>query len=302
MLRGGVFVGDDENLTTLTVEPGVTVLGEERSFLTITRSSRLVAEGSEAAPIVFTSARAVDDAAAQSDWGGIIINGRAPINSGAEAMGEGNTGAYGGSDPTDDSGSLRYVVVAYAGFEITSKNELNAVAFQGVGSGTTVDYLHVHMGKDDGIEFFGGTVGVKHVLLSGIGDDNIDWTDGWQGKAQFVAAVQYDVDADNGIEADNSGDDNALTPISDPTLSNLTLVGIPGSSRSDLGVLLREGTRGSIYNSVVMGFGEACLSLDQDATFANAEAGTISLDGVVLHCPGSQPYCDLGAVAAASGG
>ena len=142
----------------------------------------------------------------------------------------GDTGEYGGTDPEDSSGILRYVRVEFAGIEFSPDNELNGIAFQGVGSGTVVDYVQVHFNQDDGIEFFGGTVNAKHLYCTGIRDDSFDWTDGWTGKGQFWVAQQRGDDADNGFEADNNGDDNEANPRSNPTIYNVTLVG--GSGRT----------------------------------------------------------------------
>ncbi|MCB9537340.1 MAG: hypothetical protein H6704_13895 [Myxococcales bacterium] len=285
LLRGTVFVGDDVHPTTLEVKKGTTVYGESSSVgtLVIRRGSKLLADGTAEAPIVFTS-DLPDGMRNRGDWGGLILNGRAPINGCAAsdggapctAEGEGGTGTYGGDQPGDDSGVLRYVRVEFAGKLFSEENELNGIAFQGVGRGTTVDYVQVHMNKDDGVEFFGGTVDAKHIVLTGIGDDSLDWTDGWTGKVQFVVAQQYDDDGDQGIEADNNGDNNGYTPRSHPTLSNVTLI---GNSNTDLGLLLREGTAANLHNLVVMGFGDACISLDQEATYLNAwdaDAGDFS--------------------------
>ena len=156
LLRGGVFVGDEVNETILTIEPGVTIYGESatKGMLTINRNSKIMAEGTREEPIVLTSDKPVGQRS-RGDWGGLIINGNAPLNTGEEAYGEGGTGYYGGNDPNDNSGVLRYVRVEFAGREISPDNELNGIAFQGVGSGTTVEYVQVHMNKDDGVEFFG---------------------------------------------------------------------------------------------------------------------------------------------------
>ena len=109
------------------------------------------------------SARGLRD---RADWGGLIINGNAPINvPGGEAIGEGDTGRYGGTNPDDSSGVLRYVRVEYAGTEFSPDNELNGIAFQGVGRGTQVEFVQVHFNQDDGIEFFGGTVDVKYAVV-----------------------------------------------------------------------------------------------------------------------------------------
>jgi hypothetical protein len=281
LLRGGVFIGDEESETVLTIEPGTWVYGETSTtgMLVIRRGSKIIAEGTRDAPIVFTSSKA-EGSRARGDWGGVIINGRATVNScgdpeqSCEAFGEGGTGYYGGDDDDDDSGVLRYVRIEFAGKILSPDNELNGLALQGVGRKTTLEYIQVHMGKDDGVEFFGGTASFKYILTTGIADDNLDWTDGWRGKGQFFVCQQYeDGFGDNGIEADNNGEDNSAAPRSGPTLSNLTLIGSPESAASDIGMLLREGTGAKIYNAVVMGWGDACIDIDHEETFANAMSG-----------------------------
>ena len=137
VLLAPIFV---ETGATLTIEPGTTILGEKAGLgtLIVARGGRLIAEGTREAPIVFSSAQPIGTRATQ-DWGGLIINGAAPINvPGGEAFGEGDTGAYGGTNPDDSSGSIRYVRVEYAGIEFSPDNELNGIAFQGVGRGTDV--------------------------------------------------------------------------------------------------------------------------------------------------------------------
>jgi len=284
LLRGGVFIGtgEGENIT-LTIEAGTVIYGESASkgMLVISRGSKIMAEGTATDPIVFTSDKPAGSRS-RGDWGGLIINGRAPLNKGEEAYGEGGTGYYGGKDPNDNSGVLKYVRVEFAGREISPDNELNGIAFQGVGSGTIVDYVQVHMNDDDGIEMFGGTVNVKHAVITGVTDDCFDWTDGWQGKAQFVVAQCYGDTGDNGIEADNSAVDNMASPISNPTIYNITLIGTPGSEKADCGILLREGTKAKIYNAIVMGWQESGLDVDHQATFNNANKGELILDNSIF--------------------
>lgn len=283
ILRGGVFVGDGINQTVLTIEPGVTIYGESstKGMLVVSRGSKIMAEGTAAKPIIMTSDKAVGQRG-RSDWGGLIINGRAPLNSGDEAYGEGGTGYYGGTDPADNSGVIKYVRVEYAGREISPDNELNGIAFQGVGSGTEVDYVQVHMNKDDGIEFFGGTCNIKHCVLTGIADDCFDYTDGWQGKAQFIVAQQYEDDSDQGFECDNNGDDNTAEPYSNPVISNFTMIGVASSEHSDEGMLLREGTKGKWYNGIITNFNSSGIDIDHDQTWINAAAGEIVVDYTVF--------------------
>lgn len=287
LLRGGVFVGDDTNRTVLTIDPGTTIYGESSTLgmLVIRRNSQIIAIGTKEAPIVFTSAN-TPGTRARGDWGGLIINGRATINgcdeAPCEAAGEGGTGNYGGDNDADSSGVLKYVRVEFAGTQISPENELNGIAFQGVGAGTTVDYVQVHMNADDGIEFFGGTCSAKHLYLTGIGDDNLDWTDGWRGRVQYVVAQQYPDAGDQGIEADNNADNNTVTPVANPVISNVTLLG-SGSDNSDIGMLLREGTRATIHNALVANFGDACLDID-NYTVTEAFMGRVKINNSIFAC------------------
>jgi hypothetical protein len=290
VLKGGVFVGDDTDPTaaptTLTIEPGTTVFGDTAtlSFLLITRGSRIVAEGTREAPIVFTSAADVG-ARAAGQWGGLVVNGQAPVNGCAgdpcTLQGEAGTGTYGGADASDDSGVIKFVRIEFPGKLIDDENELNGLALQGVGTGTTIDFVQVHDGADDCFEFFGGTVNAKHLVCTGTGDDGFDWTFGWSGKAQFVVVQQHDGEGDRGVEADNNEDNFALAPVSDPTLSNVTLVA--GADSSADGIKLRRGTRGAIHNAVIAGF-KKCVDLDDGETFANASDGTLTIRDSLFDC------------------
>ncbi len=290
VLRGGVFIGgDNENNTTLTIEEGTTLFGDSATdgFLTIRRGSKIVARGTAEAPIVMTSDKPVGERA-RGDWGGLVILGNAPINACSEqpceAEIEGGAGTYGGSDPDDDSGVLEYVRVEYAGTEVSKDNELNGITFGGVGRATVVDYIQVHANLDDGIEMFGGTVDIKHAVLSCIGDDSIDWDLGWQGRAQFLLTVQCPDAGNNGIEADGNEANNESTPISNPTLSNVTLIGDPAVPVDNFGIILRRGTSATLANFVVTGFNVGCLSLRNAATLAHFDDGTASIDHTILDC------------------
>jgi len=284
VLDGAVFVASG---ATLTIEPGTRIYGSSATngTLVVSRGGRIMAEGTRANPIVMTSDQ-LDGERARGDWGGLIINGSAPLNiPGGTAEGEGDTGEYGGTNANDDSGVLRYVRVEFAGAEFSPDNELNGIAFQGVGNLTEVDFVQVHFNRDDGVEFFGGTVNAKHVVCTGIADDSFDWTDGWTGKGQFWIAQQRGDDADQGIEADNNGENNDLTPRSDPTLFNLTLIGDPDTEQgdeSDIGILLREGTAATIRNSIVMGFKDYGLDVDNAATYQNLVNGSIAVTNSIF--------------------
>ncbi len=284
LLRGAVFF---QNTARLVVQPGTTVVGETatRGTLIIDRGAQIIADGTKTAPIVFTSDQPVGQRA-RGDWGGLIINGRAPLNlPGGLGIGEGDTGAYGGTDPNDNSGVLRYVRVEFAGIEFSPDNELNGIAFQGVGRGTIVENIQVSHNKDDGIEMFGGTVDIKRAVLTYIGDDSIDWTFGWSGRLQFAVVQQRGDNADRGIEADNNGNNNDLLPRSNPTIYNVTLIGDRSTTHgpeSTNGMTLREGTAGTIRNAIVYGFKGNGIQVSTNATLAQAASGALSVKNAIL--------------------
>lgn len=294
VLQGGVFIGEDNaDKGTLTIEAGTKIVGNKGAdFLVISRGSQIFAQGTANAPIVMTSG--TPGRTDRGQWGGLIINGNAPINTcgtysaeaPCEALGEGpgekGTGTYGGNNPADNSGVLKYVRVEFAGFEVSPDNELNGIAFQGVGNGTLVDYIQVHKNSDDGVEFFGGTVDVKHVLLTGNRDDSMDWTYGWVGRAQFVIIDQFDDAANNGIEADNLGSPMDATPRSNPILSNFTILSTTGASaKGGSGLLLRKGSGVEFNNSIFTTSKLGCIDIDDAPT---AQSGVAVFIGNFTYC------------------
>jgi hypothetical protein len=291
LLRSLVQIGDDGSDVTLTIEAGTKIYGESATngLLVITRGANIVAEGTASAPILFTSDQP-EGSRARGDWGGLAINGYAPINactggaSPCEAEGEGGVGVYGGDDPNDSSGVLKYVVIEYGGTEISPDNEINGLGLSGVGSGTEIDYVQVHRNLDDGIEFFGGTVNARHLVVTAPGDDGIDWDLGWQGKLQF-AVVQQGTDAGNmGFETDNNEENHTASPISSPTVSNITVVGSPTIAEDNFGLLFRRGSSPNLSNAAVTGFSTGCLAIRDQATFDAFAAGQSNLDRTVLAC------------------
>jgi hypothetical protein len=284
LLQGGVFVRSGAKLT---IKAGTTINCDTGSFLVVDKGAKIIAKGTAERPIVFTSAQPASQRR-RGDWGGIIFNGNAPINvTGGVAEGEGGTGAYGGTDPDDNQGTMRYVRVEWAGFPISPDNELNGFAFQGAGSGGTFEFLEALNGGDDGFEWFGGTANARNIVSVGSLDDSIDWTFGWTGKVQF-AVVQQRADgagvADRGIEADNNETDFGLTPRSSPQLANVTLVGDtdPEFAGSTFGLELRRGTAGELRNFIVMNFKNVGLRISDQATYDQFGDGALDLQGFIF--------------------
>jgi hypothetical protein len=279
VLRGAVFV---EEGATLNITAGTRVVGESGSVgtLIVKRGGRLNAIGTRTAPVVFTSDQAVGSRA-RGDWGGIILNGRAPVNiEGGEGVGEADTGVYGGNQPNDNSGTMRYVRVEFAGVEFSPDNELNGIAFQGVGNGGSYEFIQVHMNRDDALEWFGGTADIKYAVTSNAADDSFDWTFGWSGRAQFIAITQRGDDADNGIEADNNEFNNNLLPRSNPQIYNITMCGDPDRNEggeSPRGANFRRGTAFTFRNFLVTGFKTTGLQISDAATSAQVDNGTTQM-------------------------
>ena len=253
----------------LTIEPGVVVTGSgEDSYLVIERGAQIFANGTAQQPIIMTSGAPLGDML-PGDWGGLVVMGRAVANcaggsatncvltsSGSDCISEGGAGNFGGSDDSDDSGTLRYVRVEYSGVEIAPNNELNCFTFNGVGDQTEVEYLQAFGGKDDLFEWFGGTARARYLYGLCGEDDGLDWQMGWRGKVQFAIIHYVDttdggLNSDSGIEADNNEFDFDCALRSNPVLANLTLIGDLQSGR---GIHLRRGTYGTILNSIVVGF------------------------------------------------
>lgn len=304
-LSGKVTVGNDNaDSATLTIEPGTFVYGKSGAdYLVIARGSKLQAIGTATNPIVMTSVNdmlGLSDQDSHAEWGGLVILGNAPTNkcdqndlANCRVEAEGEAGPYGGADPEDDSGALKYVQVRYAGFEVLPDNELNGITFAGVGRGTEVEYIQVHNNLDDGVEFFGGTVDAKYVVLTGNRDDSLDWADGWTGRMQHVLVVKNpnDTKANRGIEADNQSGNFTAEPVSKPRIANMTIIGnnFDGDDDSE-GILLRAGTAGELYNIIVTGpagMGE-CFEINSDESVANAQSGEIIFRNSIIDC--TEPF------------
>jgi hypothetical protein len=280
LLQGLVFVRTGQ---TLTIQPGTVIAGEKRSkgTLVVDRGGKLIAKGTAEKPIVFTSNQEVGDRD-RGDWGGLVLLGKAKVNLESPSIEgiEGNI-SYGGTDDNDSSGELQYVRCEFAGIELTPNNETNGITLAGVGRGTTFEHIQVTYGGDDGIEWFGGSVNGKYLVVFGTWDDCFDIDNGFSGNLQFGLSIRYPSYADqsdsNGFEWDTDGQNNLDRAKTTATLSNFTILGpsIDGNSFSGnykFGVDLRRNVAASLYNSVVVGFPTA-IRMNQSSVFPNYTAG-----------------------------
>jgi hypothetical protein len=187
--------------------------------------------------------------------------------------------------------------VEYAGFELSKDNELNGITFNGVGNGTIVDFVQVHMSADDGVEFFGGTVNAKHLVLTQSDDDGFDFDMGYVGNVQFVLIDMAVGNEDmNGIEGDNLKSPMDAQPRSNPTLSNFTIIARGPNARMFNGVLLRRGASASMHNFIVTGdFKTGCVNFDDEETFkTGALSSGAGLTQTGLKMESSLVFCTAG--------
>lgn len=262
LLKGQVFVRTGQ---TLTIEPGTVVLGEKSSkgTLIIDRGAKINAKGTKEKPIIMTSNQAPGDRD-KGDWGGLVVLGKARVNLDEPAI-EGITPAvtYGGTDDNDNSGVMEFLRVEFAGIELSANNETNGITLGGVGRNTKFENIMVSYGGDDGIEWFGGSVNGKNLVVFAGWDDDFDIDNGFSGKLQFGLGLRYPSHADqsesNGFEWDTDGQNNLTRFKTSVVASNFTIIG-PGidansySSNFKHGVDLRRNIAGSIFNSVVIGY------------------------------------------------
>ena len=275
-LSGGLHVKAGN---TLTIEPGVTVVAvddDAPDYILIEQGAKIDAQGTASNPIVMTSELKKSGA-----WGGIHICGRAHTNAGEGVLSEIGNAPYGGSDDSDNSGTLRYIRLEYTGFALDEEHEANGISFYGVGNGTTVEYVQAYKGSDDGFEFFGGSVNVKHMVVTDCTDDSFDWTEGWNGRGQFLVAYQSgEEECDCLMECDNNGNNFDATPVAHPILSNLTLVG-DNSANNTRGIRLRAGTQAEIYSSIITGKAK-CITLETEQTEQALLSGTSKLQHIAM--------------------
>jgi hypothetical protein len=295
-LRGQIYV---KNNATLTIDPGVVVRGDATATgagLFVTKGAKLIAEGTATSPIVFTSDKAVG-ARVKGDWGGIILMGKGAYNTNnginnIEGIAASTDTEFGGGltpNNADNSGSLKYVRIEFAGYVYGTNQEINGLTLGAVGSGTTIDYVQVSHSNDDSFEWFGGAVNCKHLVAFRGLDDDFDTDNGYSGKVQFCLAVRDPNIADapavstsEGFESDNNAAGDSANPFTTAVFSNCTMIGpsyrttLPNGGTMPTGAYkraarLRKNTKLSIYNSIFMDYVEG-LHIDSSGSALNGAA------------------------------
>lgn len=290
LLSGKVYV---KSGATLTIQPGVIIRGEQSSqgTLIVTKGSKIVANGTQTQPIVFTSDQ---DAGFRDvgDWGGVVILGNARNNQpGGVANIEGIAASadteYGGTADNDNSGSLTYVRIEFPGIPFEPNKEINGLTFGSVGSGTTVHHIQVSYSGDDSFEWFGGTVDCKYLVAFAGTDDDFDTDFGYSGRVQFGLIIRdkdfSDAAGDsNAFESDNDATGTNNLPRTSARFSNITIVGpkrdgsatLPPGEKFEKAFRIRRNSAISVHNSLITGW-EKGLSIEGSATENNFFGGTI---------------------------
>jgi hypothetical protein len=302
---------------TLTIQPGTKIVGDfdiPGSSLFILRGAKIDAQGTAEAPIVFTSERPFGQRQ-PGDWGGVIIIGNGITNRGAPTFIEG-TGTdpvlnplqdySGGNDNNDDSGTLRYVRIEFAGFPTAPNEELNSLTMAAVGRGTTIEYVQILLGLDDSFEWFGGAVDGRYLISYEAADDHFDASEGFVGRVQYGIAFQSirpeprpnlaggAASDPQGMENDGCWASNCLggnnntnaEPFTVPVFANMTLIGAPVGAwetpGGNYGMMLRRGTGGLYVNSVIARYSKAGISFRGQNTFGRSQEGNFGIRNVLI--------------------
>ncbi len=295
-------IGTTNVLTVLSIEPGTLIQGKKGTLgvtpagaLIVSRTARLIANGTAEHPIVFTSS-ALAGTRLAGDWGGVVLLGNATNN-----VGETNIAGVSASpatvygapinagDPAWNCGSLRYVRIEFPGFMLTGGTGLRGLTLGSCGFDTTVDNVQIHRGAGDGVGIFGGMPDLKHLVITGARGNSVDWDQGYSGRMQFLAAQQYPGGADHGIQAGNNTNTPAAVPISDPRIYNATLLGtnLTAQASSTVGLKFKSGTHGTLRNTIVMGFDLGVLDIEGTQSSAAAQAGLLSVrNSIFVGVPG----------------
>ncbi|MES2628083.1 MAG: T9SS C-terminal target domain-containing protein [Bacteroidota bacterium] len=296
-LKGYVYVKAG---ATLTIPAGTIIKGDNftKGTLIVEQGAKIIAEGTSARPIVFTSSLPVGQRN-YGDWGGIIILGKAPQNQPGSPIIEGGVDRhFGGTDAADNSGILKYVRIEFGGIALSPNNEINGLTLGAVGSGTVIENVQISYSGDDAFEWFGGTVNAKNLIAHRTWDDDFDTDNGFVGKVQFAVALRDRAIADqstsNGFESDNDATSTNNGPQTGAVFSNVSVFGhfatisdtTGASTLIGRGMHIRRNSAQSVFNTVITGYREGIRLDNNDIsgnnTQSNMTAGRLVLKNVTL--------------------
>lgn len=291
----------------LTIQAGTVVkfigspasTSDNTSALIVTRGAQIFIDGTADEPVIFTfedddtDDNDDFDALTRGQWGGLIILGRAtvarpggvdqiegiPVTAGIRAQ-------YGGGttpDDDDNSGRINYLSIRHGGRALASGDEINGLTLGGVGRGTEIDYVEVFANDDDGIEWFGGTVDIKHAAVAFGKDDSYDYDYGWRGRGQYWFSINSTDVSGRAGEHDGATPDDQQ-PFSNPTISNATYIGSgvgssPGEDGNDFAIVMRDNAGGKYFNSIFADFPEDAINIEDLPTASGTDSYQRFLDG-----------------------
>ena len=317
-LVGFVRVGKDEkptagvvapvisSPTTLTIEAGTVIYGKTGTpggTLIVQRGSQIIANGTAAKPIIFTSEKA-PGTKKSGDWGGVVLCGQAKNNilnsastgtAGIEELEGGYGGFHGGTNDADNSGSLKYVRIEYAGYPINPNQEINGLTLGSIGSATTLQFIQVTYANDDSFEWFGGAVNASNLIAYKGIDDDFDTDNGFSGKVQFGLGIRdsniADQSGSNGFECDNDANGSSNTPVTTAQFSNMTVIGGKQTSGTTIdlqfqnGAQIRRNAQQKIFNSFITSYPNGIYidnALGSPGTVSNATNGLLQFKNNIL--------------------
>lgn len=258
VLNGAVRVKSGGKLVIPAGTRIVATAGAE-SYVVVEQGGQIFANGTPASPVTFNSS-----AAAAGTWGGVMICGKAPINTGTTATSEVGNASYGGTAATDNSGALTYVRIENAGISYATDKNFNGLSLYGVGSDTKVENIAVVNGAEDGIQVYGGTVNISNIVSISNADDAFVWTDGWIGTATNLYTKRRTSGTGNtGIKGLNNATNADASPRSNPIIKNVTILG--GTSGESQAIRLYSGTHANFENVVLSNWTDG-FSLENNST------------------------------------
>lgn len=321
---GGRSLTSDTNVT-LTIEPGVIVYGQngaEPAWLAVNRGNKINATGTLAQPIIFTTYENVRGTATESTdgrWGGVVLMGRGittdctaggnvtDVTCERDTEGSANPAIFGGKDNSYNAGIMKYVQIRFSGYVLGSDTELQALTGEGVGTGTTLDFIQSVNSSDDGAEFFGGAVNMKHYIAVNADDDSLDIDTGVQGNFQYVIIAQRNADGDSLMEVDSNGREDQ-TPRQKSTVANFTAIQNGANNNSnDAAIFVRGNADLHLVNGVIVAPNiaansdtntDACIRINGTGT--TATRATLAADSVVISCRSGQEFLGTGSYTAAT--
>jgi hypothetical protein len=275
-----------KNNATLKIEPGAIIQaqtdkGSSNLYINIERTGKIDAQGTASEPILFTSTGTT-----MGSWGGICIHGQAPNNVGENAASEINGTQYGGSIANDNSGIMRYCIIKNTGAKNGDK-EFNGISFFSVGSASIFEYIAIYNGGDDAFEWYGGTVNANYLYAENNDDDNFDYDLGYVGTLNYLYSINSNTNASSdsrGIEADNHPNSFSVTPFSNPTISNVSIIGrgsaFAGTQKE--GIYLRRGVKSKISNVFLQGY-TIGVGVEHNETLSNLTNGELKVTTIQMN-------------------